>query len=63
VGLIEVMKHRQWDEELLSHELCEEVLLHEPAVESKPEGGSSTPLLRRVRLNARINVSINQPSN
>ncbi|KAG1655623.1 hypothetical protein FOA52_008837 [Chlamydomonas sp. UWO 241] len=30
-GLIEVMKHRQWDEELLSHELCEEVLLQDPA--------------------------------
>ncbi|KAG1669083.1 hypothetical protein FOA52_004002 [Chlamydomonas sp. UWO 241] len=33
-GLIEIMKHRQWDEELLSHELFEEVLLHEPAAES-----------------------------
>ncbi|KAG1676736.1 hypothetical protein FOA52_005025 [Chlamydomonas sp. UWO 241] len=29
-GLIEVMKHRPWDEELLGHELCEEVFLHEP---------------------------------
>ncbi|KAG1668622.1 hypothetical protein FOA52_001491 [Chlamydomonas sp. UWO 241] len=33
-GLIRVMKHRQWDEDLLSHELFEEVLLHEPAGES-----------------------------
>ncbi|KAG1676531.1 hypothetical protein FOA52_000074 [Chlamydomonas sp. UWO 241] len=26
--LIEVMKHADWDEELLAHELCEEVLVH-----------------------------------
>ncbi|KAG1668893.1 hypothetical protein FOA52_016062 [Chlamydomonas sp. UWO 241] len=28
--LIEVMKHADWDEELLAHELCEKVLVHAP---------------------------------
>ncbi|KAG1676448.1 hypothetical protein FOA52_002268 [Chlamydomonas sp. UWO 241] len=55
-GLIEVMKHRQWDEELLSHELCEEVLLHEPGGEYT---GGSSPLSRRVLLRGpRIKIGI-----
>ncbi|KAG1678409.1 hypothetical protein FOA52_015176 [Chlamydomonas sp. UWO 241] len=42
-GLIEVMKHHQWGEELIGHELCEEVLLHEPACTD-----GSTPLQSRL---------------
>ncbi|KAG1659792.1 hypothetical protein FOA52_015893 [Chlamydomonas sp. UWO 241] len=53
-GLIEVMKHRQWDEELLSHELCDEVLLHEPVCK-----GGSTPLHSRVLFRGpRIKIGI-----
>ncbi|KAG1669631.1 hypothetical protein FOA52_010791 [Chlamydomonas sp. UWO 241] len=55
-GLIEVMKHRQWDEELLSHELCEEVRLHEPVCEFT---GGSTPLQSRVLFRGpRIKIGI-----
>ncbi|KAG1660667.1 hypothetical protein FOA52_006828 [Chlamydomonas sp. UWO 241] len=58
-GLIEVMKHHQWGEELLGHELCEEVFLHEPDGESTD--GSTMPhrhvvLFRGPRIKIGIDV-------
>ncbi|KAG1678413.1 hypothetical protein FOA52_015180 [Chlamydomonas sp. UWO 241] len=53
-GLIEVMKYHTWGEELLSHELCEEVLLHEPSCK-----GASTALQSRLLFRGpRIKIGI-----
>ncbi|KAG1662670.1 hypothetical protein FOA52_014596 [Chlamydomonas sp. UWO 241] len=55
-SLIEVMKNCLWDEELLGHELCEEVLLHDPPGQSS---GGTTPLHRRVLFRGpRIKIGI-----
>ncbi|KAG1660713.1 hypothetical protein FOA52_014333 [Chlamydomonas sp. UWO 241] len=55
-GLIEVMKHHQWDEELLDHELCEEVLLHETASSGIVQWPRSRVLFRGPRIKIGIDV-------
>ncbi|KAG1668809.1 hypothetical protein FOA52_004903 [Chlamydomonas sp. UWO 241] len=55
-GLIEVMKHHQWDEELLNHELCEQVLLQKPASKSGSPLLNSRVLFRGPRIKIGIDV-------
>ncbi|KAG1667642.1 hypothetical protein FOA52_004669 [Chlamydomonas sp. UWO 241] len=56
-GLIEVMKHHQWGEELLGHDLCEEVLLHEPTSKGRPTSPhTSRVLFRGPRIKIGIDV-------
>ncbi|KAG1664272.1 hypothetical protein FOA52_009774 [Chlamydomonas sp. UWO 241] len=58
--LIEVMKHAEWDEELLAHELCEEVLVlaSAPASQQLPRGvpAAHSVLFRGPRLKIGIDV-------
>ncbi|KAG1677569.1 hypothetical protein FOA52_014467 [Chlamydomonas sp. UWO 241] len=58
--LIEVMKHADWDEELLAHELCQEVLVQAsaPAGQPPPRGAPAAHnvLFRGPRLKIGIDV-------
>ncbi|KAG1676528.1 hypothetical protein FOA52_000071 [Chlamydomonas sp. UWO 241] len=58
--LIEVMKHAAWDEELLAHELCEEVLVPTPgACGPFPERGT-VPAERVLFRGPRLKVGIDE---
>ncbi|KAG1669680.1 hypothetical protein FOA52_002064 [Chlamydomonas sp. UWO 241] len=57
--LIEVMKHAEWDEELLDHELCEEVQVCTRAPAGQPRGShAANVLFRGPRLKIGIDVGL-----
>ncbi|KAG1668573.1 hypothetical protein FOA52_007307 [Chlamydomonas sp. UWO 241] len=59
--LIKVMKHAEWDKELLGHKLCEEVLVHAPGTGGPfPENDAERVLFRGPRLKVGIDEGMVQ---